>query len=61
MPSGIETLVTALPLNADSPIVVTEYSVPLLVTVSGIETEPEWVLLFLSEYVTSTVLLPVIL
>ena len=41
MPSGIETLVTALPLNADSPIVVTEYSVPLLVTVSGIETEPE--------------------
>ena len=41
MPSGIETLVTALPLNADSPIVVTEYSVPLLVTVSGTEIEPE--------------------
>ena len=41
MPSGVETLGTVLPLNADSPIVVTEYSVPLLVTVSGIETEPE--------------------
>ncbi len=41
MHSGIETLVTALPWNAYSPIFVTEYSVPLLVTVSGTEIEPE--------------------
>ena len=40
MPSGIETLVTALPANAFSPIFVTKYS-PLAVNVSGIETEPE--------------------